>query len=364
MTTRTRVALTNPYALPDVSRGSETLIHSLGRWLERHDHETTVIATGPRSRTYRLEGVRYETVRAPDLSRIRPDLAPPVVAIPAMARRLRRWRAQLVHSFMYTDAAAAHLARIPCIVSYGGIALRSSLRGQPLLRALLDLSSRRAARLVCPSRAAVRHLYDEFGFRAQHIPNGIETRRFRCDVSTEPGRILCAAAPTDRRKRVEVLVDAFGLLAAGGAEVTLALAGNADARTRDLLMDRLPPAAQVRVEWMGNLAEERLVQEYARASVSCLPSLHEAFGLVVVESMAAGTPVVVADHGALPELVDDDVGARFVPDDARDCARALRETLARAAEPDLADRCRRRARCYDWDHVGPRWIELYQEVLA
>ncbi len=59
-----------------------------------------------------------------------------------------------------------------------------------------------------------------------------------------------------------------------------------------------------------------------------LPSVDEAFGLVLVESLAAGTPVVAARSGACPEIVTDDaIGRLFEPDDADDLARAMGEAI-------------------------------------
>jgi glycosyltransferase involved in cell wall biosynthesis len=90
----------------------------------------------------------------------------------------------------------------------------------------------------------------------------------------------------------------------------------------------------------------------SRASAVVIPSLaSESFGLVAVEAFAAGAPVIVAAHGALPELVDDGItGGHFRPGDAQDLARVLRHL---AENPDLW-RARGTAarRCYE-DRFDP-----------
>src|SRR5439155_1593557 len=76
---------------------------------------------------------------------------------------------------------------------------------------------------------------------------------------------------------------------------------------------------------------------YAGAWASVLPSVDEAFGLVLIESLAAGTPAVAARSGACPEIIDDDrVGRLFAPDDADDLLRAMEEALDLGSEAETS----------------------------
>jgi phosphatidylinositol alpha-mannosyltransferase len=110
---------------------------------------------------------------------------------------------------------------------------------------------------------------------------------------------------------------------------------------------------------------EELADAYAGAAVSVLPSVHEAFGLVLVESLTAGTPAVAARSGACPEVLDDDrIGRLFEPDDEEDLARALDEALDLAADPATAARCREHAARWDWDRILPRYEELYEAAVS
>src|SRR5204863_4596648 len=90
---------------------------------------------------------------------------------------------------------------------------------------------------------------------------------------------------------------------------------------------------------------------YRAAWVSALPSTGEAFGLVLVEALACGTPVVGADREAIPEVLgaDDGVGRLFAGDDPRAVARALLDALDLAADPATAARCRSRAEAFSVD---------------
>lgn len=356
------VRVTNPFAWPQVRRGSETLALGLAGWLRSQHVDARIVAGGPAPRRYSVEGVPVELVPAPDLRRFHHDLDPQLTLVPAMAAHLRKRPPDIVHALLYGDALAARAARVPYVVMYGGMALRRGFESHRVRWHAFLAATRGARAVVSPSSAAADHLAREFGFRSIVIPNAIDCASYVATTSTEPRRILCAATPDDSRKRVHVLVDAFALLARRGRDATLVLAGRSSSSTRAHLLSRLPAELRHRVKWLGDLDRRALVAEYGRAAVTCLPSVKEAFGLVLIESLAAGTPVVGAHDGAIPEIVTPDVGMTFESDDAAACARALESVFEQSTDKATADACRRRALDFDWSRVGPRWLDLYQEV--
>jgi glycosyltransferase involved in cell wall biosynthesis len=85
---------------------------------------------------------------------------------------------------------------------------------------------------------------------------------------------------------------------------------------------------EAQVEFRGHLSDEELAEAYGRAWLFALPSTGEGFGLVVLEAWAAGVPVLVANAGASPELVEDGVtGALVPPGDDEALARRLESLL-------------------------------------
>jgi glycosyltransferase involved in cell wall biosynthesis len=83
-----------------------------------------------------------------------------------------------------------------------------------------------------------------------------------------------------------------------------------------------------RVDFLGRIDDQALAREYAGARCFCHPSVQEAFGIVVVEAMAAGLPVVAARAAALPEIVQDGVTGLLVePRDPATIAAALAQLL-------------------------------------
>ena len=98
--------------------------------------------------------------------------------------------------------------------------------------------------------------------------------------------------------------------------------------------------------------------------MSALTAYREAFGLVLVEALACGTPVVGADHGAVPEVVDrEGIGALFEDGDERGVARALLEGFELAADAGTAARCRDGRRTSPARRLAAEYEALYLELL-
>jgi glycosyltransferase involved in cell wall biosynthesis len=83
--------------------------------------------------------------------------------------------------------------------------------------------------------------------------------------------------------------------------------------------------------------------------------------MVLVESLACGTPIVVADHSAPPELVAPGIGSVCRPEDPDSLAASILEALTLTRDPNTVDRCRAAATAYDWSEaLAPRLEALYR----
>ncbi|MBW3661579.1 MAG: glycosyltransferase family 4 protein [Actinobacteria bacterium] len=119
------------------------------------------------------------------------------------------------------------------------------------------------------------------------------------------------------------------------------------------------------VTFTGFLEDHDLRLHYAAADVAVAPSIYEPFGLVAVESLACGTPVVVGDTGGLREIVADGSGLRFPPGDPEGLADCIIEILTDevlAAELIARGRARIRER-FDWRAVAARTVEVYGRAI-
>jgi glycosyltransferase involved in cell wall biosynthesis len=185
--------------------------------------------------------------------------------------------------------------------------------------------------------------------------------------------ILCASDLSDRRKGGHVLMRAFNLVKAAQPHVRLEVWSRALPRdVVDELRAIVEPAWRGDVAFFGPGEPDDLPRVYGRAAVSVLPSLWEAFGLVIIESLATGTPVVGTRDGAIPGILDDpavgrlfDPGAdsTFAPANAAGLAQALLEALELSRLPDTAARCRSHAERYSWRIVGPQYEALHERLI-
>ena len=109
----------------------------------------------------------------------------------------------------------------------------------------------------------------------------------------------------------------------------------------------------------------KLAPAYRRAWVSALTSYREAFGVVLIESLACGTPVVGARSGAIPEVLEDErVGVLFDGDDPRELARGLLDGFELSRHPGTPEHCRARASTFSTSRTTGAHLELYRELLG
>jgi phosphatidylinositol alpha-mannosyltransferase len=176
--------------------------------------------------------------------------------------------------------------------------------------------------------------------------------------------LLCPASLDDPRKRGALLVEAFARMRAARPDARLVLAGGQDPRQSEPV-DVPGGAGDDGIETRRIDTTEGLARAYRGATVTVLPSDDEAFGLVLLEALASGTPVVASRAGGCVEIVTDErVGRLFKPGDAADLARAIGEAIQLAADPETAAICRRHAADWDWSRVVERYEAAYERAAG
>jgi glycosyltransferase involved in cell wall biosynthesis len=127
-----------------------------------------------------------------------------------------------------------------------------------------------------------------------------------------------------------------------------------------------PPGTIDGVRVIGRVAPGAVAEHFARAGVFCLPTLLEPFGVVFVEALTAGLPIVATDVGAIPDIVDDGVNGRLVPPgDVSALAAALCDLVGNTdmqAAYGAVSRQRASER-YNWATVGPQLRENILEAI-
>ncbi|MDQ3991410.1 MAG: glycosyltransferase family 4 protein, partial [Actinomycetota bacterium] len=198
------------------------------------------------------------------------------------------------------------------------------------------------------------------------VPNGVDVERFAGarPADLPPGRRILFVNRLDPRKGFSVMARAFAAVAATHPDVLLVVAG--DGRERAAAR-ALPPAVRERVVMLGNVPHDRLPPYHAACHVFCAPATgRESFGIVLVEAMAAGLPVVASDIPGYREVVRrDEDGILVRPGDPGALAHAVRGILdAPGVMARLGAAGPERARRFSWDHVAGEIEAAYQEAFA
>jgi glycosyltransferase involved in cell wall biosynthesis len=118
------------------------------------------------------------------------------------------------------------------------------------------------------------------------------------------------------------------------------------------------------INFLGTLSPEQLMEEYFKADVFCLPSRQEGFGIVFLEAMAAGLPIVAARAGATPEVVDKgEVGELFSPGDHLELAKILEGLLRNPQQLlRLGENARKRVQRFDHRRIAYRFARILGAV--
>jgi glycosyltransferase involved in cell wall biosynthesis len=234
---------------------------------------------------------------------------------------------------------------------------------------LIPRALRRGAHVHTVSDFVAGEVMDVFEVEADRVhvvPNGVDPVG---EGDPEAGRryaggdrYVLALGTIEPRKDHPLLVEAFDALASDDPDVRLVIAGQDGWRTD--VFDRAVERARHRdrVVRAGFVDDRARADLLAGARVFAYPSRYEGFGLAPLEAMAAGTPVVTARTGALPQVLGD-AAAYVEPGDRAALTSALADLLDDSdRREELMSKGRVRAAGYSWDACADGLIRLYQRL--
>lgn len=319
---------------------------------------------------------------------------------PGLSRAMLRRNYDLIHihaggRVAMLAVAAARKRGIPCVISlHGGFAdvpkqemeeMLAPVRGKFHYGGVLDRlfglhcnPVREADAVICVGQNEFRLLMPRGAdHKVLYLPNGVDIAKFRASpVLARPireewnipagRRLLLCVSRIDYQKNQKMLIPFVKQLAGRGENVHLLLIGPVTANWYAEELMALTRQCRVadRVTLVPGLSPDdpRLVAAYREADLFVLPSLHEPFGIVVLEAWAAGVPVLAAKVGGLRKLVQDGyTGLHFQPEMATTLMHAydrltnepgLRESIVRWAGQEVEG--------YAWPVIGKELARLYE----
>jgi glycosyltransferase involved in cell wall biosynthesis len=200
------------------------------------------------------------------------------------------------------------------------------------------------------------------------VPVGVDPSVFgpRPQIARVPGRLMTTASADVPMKGLAPLLEALAKVRTEMPEAHLVVIGKPKAKSKiPALMDRL--GVTDAVEFVSGVTTERIVELYAEAEATCVPSLYEGFSLPAVEAMACGVPVVGTTGGAVPEVIGthDETGLLVPPGDPDALAAAIRRALGDAAlRARIGQAGRERVLAnFTWKQTALGTVEQYRALL-
>ncbi len=292
---------------------------------------------------------------------------------------LGRGRADLYHSPAY---AMPVICPAPAVVTVHDLSFFrlpqtfGRLQGA-YLRWATRGAARHAAALIAVSEFTRRETVALLGTppdRIHVVPNGVAEEFRPADPPAVaayrarrglPERFILAVGTVQPRKNLVTVIEAYARLRLTMPDPPALVVAGAAGWGRDEVAERTRALGlEASVRRLGFCDDHELPLLYTAAAVVTVPSLYEGFGLPVVEAMACGTPVIVADTSSLPEVAGD-AALRVPATDVEGWVRALRQVLD---DPALAARLSAagaaRAQRFRWSRAAAETVAVYRQVVA
>lgn len=347
-----------PYSL-SIPGGVQAQVLGLARELRRQGHEVRVLGPcdGPPPESFVTP--LGDSLPASANGSVAP-LAPDFSATLRTVRALRDEAFDVVH--IHEPLApgppitSVYLRTAPTVGTFHAAGRSSSYRFMaPGLRRIL----RRIDHKVVVSKDALALVQGYLGGEYELLFNGVETTEIRTvePVAVERPAIFFVGRH-EERKGLGVLLAALG---STDLDVSCWVAGNGP----DTARLRGEFAGDDRIEWLGRVTDADKIVRLRSAAVFCAPSLHgESFGVVLIEAMAAGTPVVASALDGYRNVATHDVDALLVaPGDVVALASALRRVLGDGALASrLVDGGNARADCFSMSRLADSYVAVYERL--
>lgn len=269
---------------------------------------------------------------------------------------------------------AASKTNVPYVVTAHGTDLKGFKKDERYHKFAIE-GARNASKIITISKQVDREVKELYGVNdlyTEIVMNGYDEELFKpinlnkeevlksFGVDINPDYIISFAGKLTHFKGVDVLVKAAKTYNNSIKDKTIAtlIAGNGDLYSE--LIELKEKLNINNLFFIGHVSQEQLVDLYNIADVSTVPSRVEPFGLVAIEALGCGTPVVVTNQGGLVDFINDDVGTLVDVDDDMALAKAIKDELTRDDKDQRSKRCYNYAKNnFSWKHTLDHLEKIY-----
>ena len=208
--------------------------------------------------------------------------------------------------------------------------------------------------------ALIHNGYDDDLFYPRRVTRGDVLRKY--GIEGDVPALVSFVGKLAHFKGIDVLIRAAAIYEKEIPGVMTLIVGQG--QLREKLETQVKELGVGGVRFLGHQTQDEVAQIYSVADVSTVPSRMEPFGLVAIEALACGTPVVASNGGGLPDFIDDTVGRLVTMEDHEELARTIVEEIVSNAKASKGPRASRYAKeGFSWSIPVKKMVDLFEEAV-
>ncbi len=299
--------------------------------------------------------------------------------ISAISDEVRNFKPDLIHcQHLWVAPYAALQCNVPYIITahgtdikgykkdkrYRHIALKAALNAKKIVTISKQVNSdvKKYYYLDDDRLKLILNGFDEKIFYPRNLDKNKILKQIIPGLNRKPKNIISFVGKLTSFKGVDILIKAAKIYENQLPDVITLITGDGELRDRlELMVNKLKLNS---VHFIGNMPQQRVANIYNIADISVVPSRVEPFGLVALEALACGTPVVASRAGGLTDFINEEVGRLFEMNNYHQLAQKIIESINNNDKEKKGEYAAQYAiNKFSWNHVIKELIEVYEDAV-